>query len=48
MSKENEIFAGIIALFFGFYILFQQVTGALPVGLSVMAFGLYLILKNIS
>lgn len=48
MHKEAEIFTGVVALFVGFYLLFQQVTGALLVGLMIMAFGLFLILKNVS
>ena len=47
MEKDKQIIGGIFALLIGFYILNQDIQGAVIIGLAVMGLGLYWIINKL-
>ena len=47
MEKDKQLIGGIFALLIGFYILNQDIQGAIIIGLAVMGLGLYWIINKL-
>jgi len=47
MAKDEKIIGGILMSFAGFYVLAQNFSGNLLIGLAILAIGAYLILSSL-